>query len=207
MKHIIKREEPKEFTDWKNLSNDDWQATYSIIPTKTKNLVKNNLILEQGGICCYCECRVEENNSHIEHFIPQNNINCDNLDYSNMLCSCQKNNVKGNPRHCGKSKDHDKGCEYHSELLSPLDNKCEEKFKYDIMGNIYSNDLIGNDAIKCYKLNILKLNASRSNAIEELLTLKNNGIDIEILLNKDSNGLYSEFHTMIEYLTKKEIIK
>lgn len=105
MKFIIKGNEPKEFKDWKDLANEDWQPTYDILSNPEKNAVKKSLMAEQGYICCYCERRLEDNDSHIEHLKPQSNPAVDPLDYGNMLCSCQDQIKKGEPRHCGNLKD------------------------------------------------------------------------------------------------------
>jgi uncharacterized protein (TIGR02646 family) len=59
---------------------------------------------EQGFICCYCERRLEERESHIEHLRPQYPYVNDQLKYQNMLCSCLKQLNAGEPRHCGNLK-------------------------------------------------------------------------------------------------------
>lgn len=101
MKHIIKHQEPSEFLQWKANATEDWQPSYAQLSGSIKNSVKQALITEQGYLCCYCECRLRDEDSHIEHFRPQHNSSIDSLDYSNLLCSCQNNLKKGEPRHCG----------------------------------------------------------------------------------------------------------
>ena len=105
MKHIVKQEEPQVFSDWKGLSSMDWQPSYDILSGPVKRVVKQALMAEQGYLCCYCERRLAEEDSHIEHFRPQSHPGTDPLDFYNMLCSCQNRLKKGVPRHCGILKD------------------------------------------------------------------------------------------------------
>ncbi len=104
MKYIEKRDEPQSFTDWKNSANEDWQPSYDKLSGKEKEDIKNALINEQGGICCYCERTLEFNDSHIEHLNPQCTSEEERLDFNNMLCSCQQQLKKREPQHCGNSK-------------------------------------------------------------------------------------------------------
>ncbi len=212
MKRIIKNSEPPSFSDWKGQTINNRQPDYSDLRNPEKHLLKQSLIEEQGGICCYCEIRVIPDNSHIEHFVPQNNPSCNNLDYVNMLSSCQKQTPRGAPRHCGKSKDHDDGCDYDLHLLiSPLDTDCENQFEYDKRGNIIPiKDSNGNSdpksefSINCLKLNIEKLRKARENMIVGILECLAEGeIQTEFIdhyLQRDANGSLPEFYTAIKYL-------
>jgi uncharacterized protein (TIGR02646 family) len=130
MKHIIKQSEPIEFSEWKQQANDDWQPTYDNLSGDVKKSVKASLMEEQGYICCYCERRLEINDSHIEHFQPQHDPVVDALDYSNIICSCQDRLKKGEPRHCGNLK----GDWFDRTLLiSPLEPSCEERFHFTMV--------------------------------------------------------------------------
>ncbi len=135
MKHIIKQEEPEDFTKWKALKNDEWSPTYSKLSGDIKSIVKTALMTEQGYLCCYCERRLTDNDAHVEHFRPQHNKSFDSLDFSNMLCSCQNQLKKGEPRHCGNLKD-----DWFDEelLISPLDPECESRFAFTGDGYISS---------------------------------------------------------------------
>jgi len=138
MKRIKKQSEPKEFVDWKANWPPDSPPTFNALRgTKTGHLIKKALIQEQGGLCCYCECRVTENDSHFEHFRPQSRFKELSLNYDNLLCSCINEPKRISDLHCG----HFKG-EWFEEtnLISPLDPSCEQRFKYDSKGNIEPAD-------------------------------------------------------------------
>ncbi|MGP8336867.1 MAG: retron system putative HNH endonuclease [Methanosarcinaceae archaeon] len=150
MKHIGKDKNTPLFDKWKALANNDWQPIYEDLRGTEKKEVKDSLMKEQGKICCYCECRLTDDDSHIEHFNPQSNDAGVALDYTNMLCSCQGKLKTGEPRHCGNSKDNwfDK-----DRLISPLDSNCEGRFAYTADGKIRP----ANESDNAAKITIEKL--------------------------------------------------
>jgi uncharacterized protein (TIGR02646 family) len=204
MKYIEKQVEPPLFTDWKALANDNWQPTYDDLSGNEKKAVKQALMAEQGYICCYCERQLIDNDSHIEHFKPQSDPSVDPLDYSNLLCSCQDQLEKGEPRHCGNLKED----WFDSELLiSPLYPECEKRFTFSGIGNIEptaTEDLAASETIKKLGLNIPKLRDMRSKVLEpfldDSLSEKEIGKFVTGYLQKDDNGQYGEFFTTIQYL-------
>ena len=204
MKHIIKYSEPQALTDLKGESNAHWQPSYNDLSGDAKKAVKDALMVEQGYLCCYCERRLTDEDSHIEHFQPQSDPNVDPLDFANMLCSCQQQLKKGEPRHCGNLKEH----WYDSSLLiSPLDSDCESRFAFTGNGAIKPSlmmDTSATETIKRLGLNIPKLNALRASAIEPFLDDSLNEDDFQAFvsgyLKKDNKGLYGEFWTTIYYL-------
>lgn len=204
MKFIVKQEEPKAFADWKAMANADWQPTYRGLRGNVKKTVKEALMVEQGGLCCYCERRLTDNDSHIEHFMPQSDPVMDPLDFTNMLCSCQDQLKKGVPRHCGNLKDNwfDDAL-----LISPIDPSCESRFAFTGDGKInpeLSTDIAASETITRLGLDIPKLNALRASAIEPFLeeSLSENEMRqfVSGYLQKDRNGMYGEFWMTIVYV-------
>lgn len=204
MKHIVKRPEPEAFSDWKSLASDDWQPTYDDLGGAPKRAVKDALMAEQGYLCCYCERRLTDADSHIEHFRPRRDPTVDSLDYRNLLCSCQSNLKKGEPRHCGNLKadwfDPDL-------LISPLDPDCESRFAFTGDGRIKpaeEHDPAAAETIHRLGLDIPKLNALRKNAIEPFLEEDISVEDMRRLvtgyLSVDSEGRFDQFWTTIQYL-------
>lgn len=202
MKYIIKGDEPKSFTEWKALSNDDWKPTYDQLSGQVKKDVKNALIIEQGGICCYCEKKLSYDDSHIEHLNPQCTTTEGQLDFQNMLCSCQKHLKKKEPLHCGNSKGHD------IITITPLQIDCIDKFTYTEDGYIGFTDRDSEKTIKSLQLNIDKLNDFRKQVIEPFII---DPITFEELSHEEArifaedylkmeNGKFNEFYTTIKYL-------
>jgi uncharacterized protein (TIGR02646 family) len=204
MKYIVKKDEPKEFADWKALANEDWQPSFSDLSGDTKKAVKRALMAEQGAICCYCEQRLNEDDSHIEHFRPQSDAAVDSLEFSNLLCSCQNQLKKGEPRHCANLK----GEWFDSELLvSPLDPCCEGRFAFTGNGFIKplaDHDQAASETIAKLGLSIAKLNAMRAAAIDpfldESLSTDEMCAFVAGYLNRDNSEGFGEFWTTIRYL-------
>ncbi len=105
----------------------------------------------------------------LEHFRPQSDPTIDSLDFANLLCSCQKNLQKGEPRHCG----HLKGNWFDDKLLiSPLDSTCSSRFAFTADGHIKPRkeiDPAAKTTIEKLGLNIPKLRDLRKHAIEPFL--------------------------------------
>ena len=204
MKYILKKTEPPAFSDWKKLANDGWQPTYEILSGEPKEAVKTALMKEQGYICCYCERLLTYADSHIEHFRPQSDPDVDPLDFSNMLCSCQDQLKKGEPRHCGVLKDD----WFDSQLLiSPLAPDCETRFAFIGDGRIkptQETDEAAIETIARLGLDIPKLNAMRAKTIDLFLDKEITNEEMQQFvagyLRKDENGQYGEFWTTINYL-------
>lgn len=204
MKHIIKGDEPQEFHDWKDSANEDWQPSYHALRGVEKEAVKNSLMAEQGYICCYCERRLLDNDSHIEHLKPQSDPGVDPLDYDNMVCSCQDQLKKGEPRHCGNLKE-----DWFDDHLfvSPLDANCENQFAYTHDGGIQAfpeNNTAADKTIEKLGLNIPKLIDLRKKAIEPFLDEDLDDTDIANFvsgyLQKDNQGEFGEFCATISFL-------
>jgi len=210
MKRIIKNPEPQEFLDWKALENEEWKPTYGGLQNPEKENLHKALLTEQGEICCYCNRRIELNDSHIEHLRPQNYpgklYNHLALDYQNLLSSCQRDGKKGEPRHCGVLK-----ADWFEEpsFISPLEADCESKFGFTVDGQIFptnEQDKASIETISRLGLKIDKLKAGRNRAIEGFLlpdlTAKEVAQLISGLSSRDSNNRFHEFCTALLYVLK-----
>ncbi len=208
MKHIVKNPEPKELLDWK-CSDKMYlrgKPRWNRLPSIIKDILRKKISNEQGYICCYCERRLIDDDFHLEHLMPKDisKFPEKQLDYNNLLCSCQLELEKGEPRHCGNSK----GSWFQEiNFVSPLNPNCENKFKYTFDGHIEPSDINDTDAVTTIeKLQLDKLNKSREKAIEPFIDGSLTDDDLRnlvngYLVNKDNNdGKYNEFYTTIKYL-------
>lgn len=211
MKYIRKAcTEPTSLIDWKaqdkmyQRGNATWQRFRTVNEREYKKEFTQDLIVEQGYICCYCEQKLNTNDCHIEHLHPQSKdeYSAYLFDYQNLLCSCQLEIESGEPRHCGNSK-----CN-NIISITPLMPDCESKFKYTYDGQILHTDEDSELTIKHLQLDIDKLNDLRKNAIEpfiidpetfEEITQEDARTFAEKYLKKN-NGQYNEFYTTIKYL-------
>lgn len=194
MKYITKRAEPQSFINWKQKPNVDFKKLGN--KRKVKKQLRTSLMEEQGFICCYCERSLIEGDCHIEHFRPkdQNKFPELELEYDNLICSCQANLEKGTPRHCGNSKEN----WFDDNLISPLDIDCESKFKYTHDGQILpinEDDEATKLTIEKLQLNIDKLKDLRKSVIDALFEDEDVSWYLEM-----KDGRYNEFYTTINYL-------
>lgn len=210
MKYIVKNQEPQAFKDWK--LNDKMykrgKPNWKRVPTQIRNIIRISLQEEQGYICCYCERRLNEKDYHVEHLKPKdkNKYPLLQLDYNNLICSCQLELTKGEPRHCGNSK----GSWYdENNFVSPLNHDCEQQFVYTADGHIKPSNKDNEAAkitIKKLQLDIDKLVDLRKKAIEPFIddSLSSdelrNFVSGYLIEKEDNNGKYNEFFTTIKYL-------
>jgi uncharacterized protein (TIGR02646 family) len=204
MRHIQKTEEPQSFTEWKAIESQTLNCTYENLKNPQKCELHQALLQEQGYLCCYCEMRIERQDSHIEHVKPQNPYTELSLDYFNMLASCQGENTPPlkKPIHCGQKKG--------NELLkiSPLDPNCTEFFRYTEAGEIVPdqnrNGAIAKNTIDILGLNINKLIRLRKSAIDGLgindLTQAEVQQFIQGIKKLDANGQQDEFCSAMLYV-------
>lgn len=200
MKAILKSAEPIGFTRWKYQNP---QAGYNDITRHVKSWLKDSLIDEQHSLCCYCECRIIQSNSHIEHFKPKahNKFPELQLDYNNLHVSCGNNQKAGEDLHCG----HKKSDEYSPLLVSPLESDCHTHFGYTMDGHISGNDDKGKESIRILHLDSELLNAQRKALIDYFLgydDFQDFQNELKIHLNQDADK-YGEFYTMIQALFQK----
>lgn len=82
MKHVTKGTPPAEFEAWRSQANEDWKPTYDELQNPQKRNLHQALLDEQGSVCCYCGRSVGFEDSHIEHFKPQERYGALQLEYT-----------------------------------------------------------------------------------------------------------------------------
>lgn len=205
MKHIVKSHAPADFENWKASHPD---ATFKSLGFSSagvaKTALRQSLIAEQGGLCCYCEIRIDNGDFHIEHFRPKGQFPELQLDYSNMHACCRREAVGGESECCG----HKKKDEFSPDLVSPLEPDCASHFIYNVHdGGIEGTDLRGRKTIEMLNLNSALLRLSRRSLIEEFEDLSDDDYAAEIArhLSPDSCP-QGEFFSAIEYLHRKGLL-
>lgn len=170
--------------------------------THVKEVIREHLLTEQGYICCYCERAIDVGDCHVEHLKPQNDFPQQVLDWDNLLCSCQLDLSKGEPRHCGNAK----GSWYDAQLLvSPLDSGCELKFEFTLDGHIkpVGDNAASEATIRHLALNSDKLQKLREAVIEPFIMDDISQAEMEVFIRHylmKSGNRFNAFHTTIKYL-------
>lgn len=116
-----------------------------------RNQIREHMLVHQKRICCYCCKSIDGSNSHNEHIKPKASFPQDSMGYDNMLVSCTSNT-------CGMAK----GNHYDPQtFISPLQEDCEEHFRFLPDGRIEGKTDKGVATIDCLNLNTYDLRQAR----------------------------------------------
>lgn len=121
-----------------------------------KDEVRKDLLCKQRNQCAYCERKIDNENSHIEHIEPRDKAHTLECEYSNMILSCNNNDS------CGKYKD---SKAWESSYIHPVLHNPTDFFKFSLNGEVLSiDDQQGAvDTIEFLNLNSKKLLRLRKN--------------------------------------------
>jgi uncharacterized protein (TIGR02646 family) len=202
---IIKGESPEFFEEWKK---DNRGRKFSDFKGKTRRELKNTLISEQKGLCCYCCASITYEKTIFEHIKPQERYKEFIFSYNNLLASCEGFDEEGFT--CGHNKDN-----WYDEKLfiSPLSDDCEEYFTYLLNGRIEGSgldDKSADETIYRLYLNSYELTNARKAVIEMILyseeIIENLKEEIEFYRTPNASGNLEPFCNAIifalEYLLK-----
>lgn len=86
MRVIVKGVEPRSLVEHRETPNSD----YSNLGNGAKQDLRDALVREQRGLCCYCMTRIEptRESMKIEHWRSQSHHEALELTYSNLLAAC-----------------------------------------------------------------------------------------------------------------------
>ena len=161
MKQIVKLPEPNSLLQHRASQF----ANFDNIPFATKEELRQNLLSEQGHICCYCMKRIPEHTlpyMKVEHFKCQDNFGALQLTYTNLFGACTGN--EGQPKIKQTCDTKKANLDLTINLLSTLPN-CETLFKYNAEGEISSisdNADVNRQLTEVLNLNMQTLKDGRS---------------------------------------------
>jgi uncharacterized protein (TIGR02646 family) len=221
VKYIQKGQEPDEFIQWKTdkpkkYQSNDWKKLNPL----PKKALHQALLKEQGQICCYCEQRIDKENSHIEHFIPKKGQYAQphlTFEYTNLLCSCNgnaENTENKGLTHCGNRK-----ADWFElkRMVSPLKKDCAEYFRYTSSGKILPTEQLekqqaAEETINHCQLNHPILKKMRQEALkritlhsltDQVTHIEHTQEEISLLIKyysqQNVKGQYTPFCTAILY--------
>lgn len=154
-----------------SFDGEDGEKDY---PNNLRSSLRQILIRQQYGLCAYCESRVSNDNSHIEHVEPRHPSDgsipfCNDWLSDNMVCSCNSEEERVKKfQHCGFRKEN-------SPLpFTPLGKRCERSFTYSADGGIVprkAEDSEAESVIKILNLNCSSLRNKRKAAIMSFFLL------------------------------------
>lgn len=196
MRQIQKTNPPDEFIEYCKTPG----VCFEGLTGDKKKSLRKRLLEDQGYICCYCG-RSIKNDEHtkIEHIRCQENYRHLELDFNNMLVSCDggdKDRSDGiRPRHqvhCDAKKGN------RDIPISPLENTEGLLFFFDD-GTVKGNGDTGKALVEILGLDAKFLNTQRRNAIEQYKDFIPADLDLELLrLREKKDGCYNEFCFVLE---------
>lgn len=175
MKQIVKIGEPNS---WLQHRANQF-ANFDNIPLTTKEELRQNLLSEQGHICCYCMKRIPEQTlpkMKVEHFKCQDNFVAMQLTYSNLFGSCTGNQGQSKIKQTCDTKKGNADLTINPISTLPI---CETLFKYNADGEISSitdNVIINKQLNDVLNLNMQTLKDGRSEIyleVQERVRLEN----------------------------------
>ena len=225
MKYIQKGKEPVLLASYRASANRSSTTLYDDYPYKDG--LRQQLLQEQGCICCYCMQRISDeidrttgqSRMKIEHWAPQSIYDGQNgkpdrcLDYSNLLGACRGN--EGQPsrlHHCDSRKGD-------TEIkINPTLPICEQQIYYSFSGEILSNDPdITEDLNETLNLNMQTLRNNRKacwDAIKGYLMQKiPRGTWTKTLLEREAKALtqlnpqgqHKEYFAFLVFLLNQKV--
>lgn len=159
---------------------------YEDLQNPEKNKVLEKLIMEQGGLCAYCMCRIPENKqkqAFIEHIVPRSKKPELGLSYKNMIAVCSGNRASNNEE--SKSCDASRGNK--DMVLNPCKRDTLVRIYYTNSGQIHSTDEAEEQNIN----DVLHLNSARD--LVRLRKAALNGMQMDIdKKNKKGKLFYTQ---------------
>lgn len=177
--------------------------------------LKEWMFKEQGGICCYCGCRLEYPNHPqyvVEHVFPKDKNRMLAGEYENFLLSCRPTIEEEQGRmaapkkekksffHCDKAKE--------SEILTitPLQEDCQQFFKYDEFGGVVGADEKAQKDVDTLNLNCKWLSKRREAAIDGEINDEDGNLlpdeelrqRLDSIMDLDKDGMHTEFCFVIK---------
>jgi uncharacterized protein (TIGR02646 family) len=204
MRYIPKGSEPDVIKDFKTIQQSaGLPATYNVF--RDKSLLNQILRHEQHNICCYCQRRIDHyqgnksTGAHNEHLYPQSKDPGDgsvDLEYKNIFACCiVSKGQKEKSQHCGEAKGEK------VIIGSITDSQCQDRFKYNLIGEILPNGPY-NDWSE-YIVNYNQLSQDQKKLVDEIK-----------VLNLNCNSLVEERKNVIESIalwaadtTREDVIR
>lgn len=188
---------------------------YDDLDKHTKEEIKRGLLEEQGYICCYCMRRIElgskskGNEMRIEHWHSQSRYEFEQLNYKNLLASCNGETEKG-LCHCDRKKANV------DITYNPAESDIESKLSYLRDGTIHSSDLaLRGDIDIVLNLNLPRFKMYRkavARAVENELDKKpgeRSRSEIEAMLslwlNRNTEGKLQPYSGVALFLIRKRL--
>jgi uncharacterized protein (TIGR02646 family) len=125
MRAIKKRTDPPALAQWKR--SNPTKTKYEQLSDDVRRSIRKQALEEQFYLCAYCCCKInsmDADDCHNEHMEPRKLNSMRELDYSNIVASCNTRNQCGNA--------------HGSKVLRllPVMHQCETELQFMISGRV-----------------------------------------------------------------------
>ncbi|MCC5828322.1 MAG: TIGR02646 family protein [Phycisphaeraceae bacterium] len=174
MMYVRKAQPPRLYREWCESVRGTAHADYRQLPADEKAVLLSALIAEQKFLCAYTMRRISADCGHVEHIKPESLCRHDDpgsdLDYSNLVACYPRDGMRRRCRYGAQAKD-SWWQDGEREFVSPLDSRCESRFRYGIDGTIapQGNHVGAATTIEVLKLDHSTLAEDRKRVIEEFI--------------------------------------
>ncbi len=209
MRYVQKLSIPQFFID-DTTGLTKWANYYA---DKKRNLKKHILKEEQSYLCIYCESKISNNSSHLEHIKPKC-LDISNLtfNYHNIAVSCNgtchNSDTDNTKYHCGHRKDSVDTVFDEAKFLNPVEVlNIREYFQYDFDDYLINPSNKDNTKAQ-YMIDTLRLNdgglpKARKKALEIFMNKMEKISDIKTRKEKMKQVLNNENIAFISFLKYK----
>lgn len=167
MRKITKGDEPKALLAWKRKNP---HGHYSDLTNIEGQAINQAALSEQLGLCAYCCKKIDAHNSHNEHVEPRHLAPNRQLDFRNIIASC---NTHGR---CGNAHDSK------PLPLTPLMQECETELNFYLSGKVEGLTQRSTESIAVLGLDSRAIREERKQMIDNLIFPDNAG-DLQLLDN------------------------
>ncbi|MFH1112869.1 MAG: retron system putative HNH endonuclease [Pseudomonadota bacterium] len=204
---------PPDYANWCNQVQGTVNEDYRCLQNPEKESLHKALLTEQGGLCAYTMRRVVKDTSHIEHIKPETLCRSErvgsDLDYDNLVACFPLEGAKQKYRYGAQQKG-DWWENEGTDFVSPLNQRCESRFRFDLEGKISAvrKHTSALKTIQILRLDHDSLTEDRKRVIEEFVygNSRDNPISgaktarlIETICARDADGNFREFCVAVRH--------
>ncbi|MFC0200161.1 retron system putative HNH endonuclease [Paracoccus rhizosphaerae] len=183
MRQISKSAPPPELTEWIAANRNGPNCNYDSIGGDLRQIIRQALVSEQGGLCAYTGCKIDVDTCHIEHLKPQKHCSAlEDVAYSNLAAAVPKPNTGIKFPYGAHLKDNWPSPDESTLFVSPLSIGCSARFSFSFSGKISASnvtDSAADETIKRLGLNHNTLIKFRHAAIKGTIKLRGRDLDVK----------------------------
>lgn len=206
MRKITKGKEPQYLLEYRKLPG----ASYTDF--REKDALRESIVMEQHGLCCYCMGRISptESGMKIEHCLSQDAHSDQQLNYRNLLGACKGGEGRSKEdQHC----DTKKGGQSLSFNPADLDFDIETKVTFLSDGGISSSDTSINQELNdILNLNLDWLKTARKAALVDFQKHLKNGSKLDAAKelprwNGSRSGKLPPYASVVVFYLRKKLLR